>query len=389
MMDRSQIDLFKSIIQRILDRVHTIDAKKQIIENPDGLQFADPYYGDSQKNIHQKRAHLYYNSMYVVCYDNEGYKKPFLEFCKDFDERIDLETKVKIHKIIEENISYDDYKSGFISPDLTNLIPLDEFLKFTKNGGLNLYYVQEIDFNSEVGCYLYDRGFTPEMCKDIYQGFYKRSETWLEPVCVFMNKKVDKILGIQIRNLKSDKYRMYKIYNYEDIYTEMYPDRFIDTQQLIVYNKISYYFNILNVNLMRKVTVLEGFLDSKFYPNSIGMVGVNTDIRFLEENNVETQYLLDNDEAGHKKAAKLIQKGSNVFLWNKLIESIIESKKECNPYELRKRLNNIKDLNKLATIIKNPYYNLKLDNFYSKDKFDIKWINKYEWKPRKKYNTLR
>ena len=71
---------------------------------------------------------------------------------------------------------------------------------------------------------------------------------------------------------------------------------------LVIYNKLSYYFNILNVNFEEKITVFEGYLDSLFFPNSIGLVGVNTDFRFLESNNLDLQYFFDNDEAGYKKS---------------------------------------------------------------------------------------
>ena len=77
-----------------------------------------------------------------------------------------------------------------------------------------------------------------------------------------------------------------------------------EMNQLVVYNKLSYYFNILNIDFSQKITVFEGYLDSLFYPNSIGLVGVNTDSRFLENNNLDLQFFFDNDEAGFKSRSK-------------------------------------------------------------------------------------
>ena len=53
--------------------------------------------------------------------------------------------------------------------------------------------------------------------------------------------------------------------------------------------------NILNVDFSEKITVFEGYLDSLFFPNSLGVVGVNTDMRFLENNDLDLQYFYDND----------------------------------------------------------------------------------------------
>ena len=100
-----------------------------------------------------------------------------------------------------------------------------------------------------------------------------------------LNRRDNKVLGIQIRNLKEGKKRMFKIYNYENLFEwiNLGKDEPIEMSinQLVIYNKLSYYFNILNVDFMEKITVFEGYLDSLFFPNSIGLVGVNTDYRFL------------------------------------------------------------------------------------------------------------
>jgi hypothetical protein len=203
-----------------------------------------------------------------------------------------------------------------------------------------------------------------------------------------LNRRDDKVLGLQVRNLKEGKRRMFKIYNYENILEWVNIGKDVedelDINQLVIYNKLSYYFNILNVDLMDKVTVFEGYLDSLFFPNSIGLVGVNTDYRFLENNDLDIQYFFDNDEAGYRKSEEKLKEGYPIFLWKKLFEDIVNKKNSPDPYALLHRVSKVKDINKLATLAEDPYKKLNLQDFFSHDVLDIKWIPKFK---RKKIKT--
>jgi hypothetical protein len=121
-----------------------------------------------------------------------------------------------------------------------------------------------------------------------------------------LNRKDDKVLGMQVRNLREGRRRMFKIYNYENLLEWIHIGKDFEIQmdmnELVVYNKLSYYFNILNVDLGNRITVFEGYLDSLSLPNSIGLVGVNTDFKLIENNGLDIQYFFDNDEAGFKKS---------------------------------------------------------------------------------------
>ena len=81
----------------------------------------------------------------------------------------------------------------------------------------------------------------------------------------------------------------------------------------------------MNVDFGNTITVFEGYLDSLFFPNSIGLVGVNTDYRFLENNDLDIQYFFDNDDAGFKKSEEKLKEGFSVFLWKKLFEDLFNS----------------------------------------------------------------
>jgi hypothetical protein len=190
------------------------------------------------------------------------------------------------------------------------------------------------------------------------------------------------LLRIQIRNLKSGKRRIFKIYNYENLleWVNIGKDRDLDSDfdmnKVVIYNKLSYYFNILNIDLSDKITVFEGYLDSLFFPNSIGLVGVNTDYRFLESNDLDIQYFFDNDDAGYKKSEEKLKAGYPVFLWKKLFEDIVLKKNSNDPYRLLYRISKVKDINKLCEIVPDAYKNLNLESYFSQDELDMKWIPK-------------
>ena len=109
-------------------------------------------------------------------------------------------------------------------------------------------------------------------------------------------------------------------------------------------------------------------------------MGVNTDYRFLENNDLDIQYFFDNDEAGYKKSEEKIKEGYPVFLWKKLFEDIVSKKKVDDPYALLHRISKVKDMNKLSTLVEGPYKKLELWNYFSKDILDLKWIPKFRKK---------
>ena len=61
----------------------------------------------------------------------------------------------------------------------------------------------------------------------------------------------------------------------------------------------------------------------------------------------------------------------------RLFEDIVAKKKAANPEQLLHRISKVKDANKLAQLVPDPYRKLVLDNFFSKDEFDIRWLPKY------------
>ena len=79
----------------------------------------------------------------------------------------------------------------------------------------------------------------------------------------------------------------------------------------------------------------------------------------------------------------MLNRGYDVFLWDKLIEKIIKNKP--NKYKAEKNFKDIVDLNDLVIKSKNSnvYEKLKLSTFFSKDKFDFLYIDKITYNKKK------
>lgn len=375
-MDKTYI---KNCVQNILNKEFKSIHRRKINEFSDRLNFCCSYCGDG-KSEYKKRGNLYFNKLLYICF-NCGRKTNFDKFTKDFGFRLDPDKKLEIIEHLNSQISFQDAEEDLMETQLDKLINFSDIERLFNSGDSVITDFKPIQKNSGIFQYLIGRGITPNFHKNIYQGKFWSNDEKSEPVIIFLNRRDTKIIGLQIRNLKEGKRRVFKIYNYETLYkwvndVEEITD--IDANQLVIYNKLSYYFNILNVNFEEKITIFEGYLDSLFYPNSIGVVGVNTDMKFIENNQLDIQYFYDNDAAGYQKSEQKIKDGYPVFLWKKLFENIVTHKNSSDPYSLMYRISKVKDLNKLAELTSDPFKKFKLSDFFSKDIMDIKWIPKKE-----------
>lgn len=368
----------KGMVQKILNKEFSNTEKRKIVDYNDRLNLACPYCGDSSRSVHKKRGNIWFNKLIYVCFNCDK-KTSFDKMCKDFNEQIDPEQKLQIIEHLNSVMTYDDYQDDFVDAKFENLINMSDLEKLFNSHETPISDFKPIQPNSGVYKYLIGRGISPEYHKNIYQGKYWKNEDESEWIIIMLNRKGDKVLGAQVRNLKEGKRRLFKIYNYENLYKWIHGDDIeTDISEMVIYNKLSYYFNILNVDFGDKITVFEGYIDSLFYPNSIGLVGVNTDFRFLESNNLDIQYFFDNDEAGYKKSEEKMNDGFSVFLWQKLFKDIVDKKKTDDPYQLQHRISKVKDLNKLSHLVNDSYSKLNLPMFFSRDILDMKWIPKFK-----------
>jgi hypothetical protein len=279
-MDKNYI---KNCTQQIIDKEFKSIHKRKINEFADRLNIACCYCGDS-KSEYKKRGNLYFNKLLYICF-NCGKKTNFDKFTKDFGLRLDPEKKLEIIDHLNSQISFQDAEDDLMDTELNKLLDFTELERIFNNGENVITDFEPIQKGNTLYQYLISRGIPPQLHENIWGGKYWINDEKFEPVLILLNRKKNKILGCQIRNLKDGRKRLFKIYNYETLYKWIYNVNDIldiDANQLVIYNKLSYYFNILNVDFTQKITIFEGYLDSLFYPNSIGVVGVNTDMKFLE-----------------------------------------------------------------------------------------------------------
>jgi hypothetical protein len=369
----------RNMVQNILNKEFSNQSKRKAVDYVDRVNMACPYCGDSHRNNHAKRGNLYYNRLIFICFNCDK-KTTFDRMCKDFNEQLDPDKKLEMIEHLNSVMTYSDYQGDFVDAKFENLIELSELERVFSADLTPISDFRPIQVNGGVYKYLVGRGIPPEYHTNIYQAKYWKNEDESEWIIVSLNRKGNKVLGMQTRNLKEGKRRSFKIYNYENLleWTNLGKEETeSDITELVIYNKLSYYFNILNVDLGSRITVFEGYLDSLFFPNSIGLVGVNTDYRFLEDNNLDIQYFFDNDEAGYKKSEEKLKEGFPIFLWKKLFEDIVDKKNADDPFRLLHRISKVKDINKLAELVPSPYKKLNLQDFFSKDVLDIKWIPKF------------
>jgi len=369
--------------QSIVNKEFSNSFERRLIVHEDRINFRCPYCREGSVKT-KKRANLYLNKFFFICF-RCGHKTNFDKLCKDFNEMVDPDKKLEMIEHLNSVMTYSDYESNMSDAKFENLIELSELERVFSSNLTQISDFKPIQQNGGIYKYLIGRGIPEEHHKNIYQAKFWKNEDESEWIIVMLNRRGTKVLGMQVRNLKEGKKRMFKIYNYENLLEWINIGKEepleIDMNEMVIYNKLSYYFNILNVDLGQTITVFEGYLDSLFYPNSIGLVGVNTDYKLIENNGLDIQYFFDNDEAGFNKTEEKMKQEYPVFLWRKLFEDIVEKKKPADPAALMHRISKVKDINKLATLVANPYKALKLEEFFSKDVLDLKWIPK-----KKKYS---
>ena len=348
----------KGLVQTILNKNHVVDQKKFIKEYPDKFNFACPICGDSQKVSTKKRGNLYFKNMMYICYNETSCSRTFTKLLTTFGIQMDMDKKLEMYDYIDQNIDFNTSDNVVIT-SLDKLIHIDDLMKFySRDYTRGLTDLKPLEYNSPVEYYVRNTRKILNT-KDIYQGIYNFTPKWKQPVMVFLNRMGDKVISLQVRNLLEGDKRFFKIFDFTFIYDMMYPENDLDEQERLSYNKLSHFFNIFNVDFGSKVNMFEGYTDSLFLPNSIGQIGVNTDISFLlKEEGLEIRFIYDNDTSGFKKTLSMLEDGRTVFLWNKFFLDLLK-KHKGNKSKMAKLLStNIKDFNKLAIKLNKPLYNL-------------------------------
>lgn len=361
----------KGLVQHILDTNHTISQKKIIKEFPDRLNFACPICNDSFKIASKKRGNLYLRNMMYICYNESSCNRSFTKLLETFHVEMDIEKKIEMYNYIEKNIQFQPTDQVTIQ-SLDKLFNINEVCEFfSRDKTRMLTDLKPLEKNSPV--YYYVNNIRKiYRTNDIYQGVYNFNAKWSQPVMVFLNRMGDKVISLQVRNLLEGDKRFFKIMDFTYIYDMMYPEGDLDEQERISYSKLSHFFNIFNIDFSNTVNMFEGYIDSLMIPNSIGQIGLNTDISFLlNDDGISLRFIYDNDKAGFKKSEKMLMQGHSVFLWNKFFIDMLK-KYDGNKKEMALKISkNIKDFNKLSLKFKKPLNQMfNLDKYFSSDKLD-------------------
>lgn len=369
------INYIVNIVQQVLNKSHK-DNQKRILkirpneQNPKEISMACAICGDSHDRLNVKRSHLYLRNMYVKCFNEESCSMFFTKWCEKFGIQLDPEKKLQIYDYISQNISFSS-KEDFAIESLDKLLDAKEYMDFLNNKkGSFLTNISPIKKDSLAYNYLQNRKIINY--NNILTGLFHITSKWKEPVIIILNRRGNKLLGFQVRNLKDGKIkRIYKEHEFEYLYNYLHPEEKLDELEAISYNKLSHLFNILNVDFNQTVNVFEGYLDSLFFPNSISLIGINTRTDIIENENIDMRFIFDNDGPGIRKSKKMLDQGKCVFLWRKMIDDLSKG-----DYKLKKALEDIKDMNQLVIFYDNPniYYDLNLEQYFSIDKFDMIYV---------------
>jgi hypothetical protein len=364
----------KIILQDILNKEFpTVSEKRKIVTRDKEFAFSCPVCNDSEKHLNKKRGTLYFNSFRYRCF-NCGCKTTLLGLLKRFNIDIDPEKKSDIIDYVSEATQRIHFSEDeFITKDLDKLINLSDLEKYLNNDiNSTVKSFKPITKGSKVWKYLTGRKIYD--FDNLYEGVYYYTPDWFEPVLVNLNHSKGKILGIQTRNLRSEKNkRKYRIFSFSELWDMLNPSVELDEIERIGYNRLSYLYNILNVSWDEPITIFEGALDTKFFPNSIGCVGTNTDINFILNQEADIRFFYDYDTTGIKKSLEMIGKEYSVFLWERMFD--FWSDKTSNPTKAGRELRvMVKDLNDVAKLIDNPYQKLNMIDYFSRDELDKIYI---------------
>jgi hypothetical protein len=372
-MSKLDTNYVKDVIKEILNKAHTNPNKLHVADLGRRLNFSCPVCGDS-KNTSKKRGNVWTNSLMFQCF-NCGCLIHFNTLCKKYNIEIDPIKKEEWIKHSEEQVKYESNSNEFIINQLNRKISLSELCEYFNSqegfvpGRMNLSNFGPIQPGSPVDKYLTKRKVSVR--ENIYQADWWITNKWVQPVLVNLNKKDDILLGMQLRNLEEGEKRKFRVFPFSELWNFL--NEPLDPVEAAAYNKLSYYYNILNIDYGSPITVFEGYIDSTFFPNSVGLVGSFTDINFFLNPDLDTRFFFDNDETGITKSLEILKKGKDIFMWHKMFDEL--SRKSKDPYAMFNKLTKIKDLNKLAQHVPNPYRKLELEKFFTKDEMDLIHFN--------------
>jgi hypothetical protein len=303
-----RVDLILPPLRNVLiERFGPQSQRSKVKVGRERLNFACPYCGDSHANANKKRGNIFLNTLSFHCY-NCGTHRTLSSFLKDFNKLSEGWTKI-------------------------NQLAIDSVTNFTSHRSVDTERVLDALFDVELSKHLFDRDEIKKKLS-LVEVEGTKMQVYLEKrlqrhfnrflwdpkghkLFILNLKGDDKVIGWQVRNFGkyADNGSKYLTYKWSKACEVLGLESSVPKVDLL--DKLSYTFNIFNVDFTRPITVFEGPLDSFLFPNSIALASLHTRIPFESES---FRYLLDNDKPGQEKTLEFLKEGKTVFLWKNFLK---------------------------------------------------------------------
>lgn len=305
--DKEFLDYVENEIKEILNQEFKNDpAKRELKKTHHDFNFACPFCGDSATLKHKKRAHVMFDGKFAgffKCF-NCGKFMSVSNFLKSFGHAMSLSGIDYVKNHYEEKIGY-DYVA---TQDASAMFNKSEFLNWSIPRDLIKERLRLVEINDPRASEA--REFLTKRCQNMNRKnfLYDPSGRWL----IIMNMIENSVIGAQVRDLTMTRKSKYKALTIEKLRKTLLGDTQEIPRDIM---SMSLMFNVFQIDLMKKVIVTEGPLDSFLVPNAIATCGAGNKPTI----EVPLNYLFDNDDPGRKYAVKHLKNNDSVFLWSKFM----------------------------------------------------------------------
>jgi hypothetical protein len=369
--DTSIIEFVKKVL------VHTFShsrRKQEINEDPDKLNFACPYCGDSDTDLSKKRGNIYYRTNSFKCF-NDGCLKwvPLSKFISHFSRELSIPIPTLSASTFEDRKP--KVRKGFLIEFLMNPKVKKSLISFKDlSDRFFLKPCKDADPGSPIYEYIKSRHL--ENLPSFEQSCYYDSRE--DKIYIFnLDIRSGLVLGVSIRRIDPNyPGPKYDIKNYSQFIKNGLISK-IDQDILTQIDTVNNFFNILNINFNKPIIVLEGQINAMFLNNAIATTGVTKSKSVLGSliSKKNALILFDNDKAGKEETYKLLKQGYKVFMWSKLIMNL-----RLKYPDQRRKINEINDINDLYKFLIRVGGGLDYDDFnnyvmeyFSNSIYDLIW----------------
>jgi len=313
-------------------------VKQEIRVHKDRINFACPICADSMQNSYKKRGNFILEGKhkgFFKCFNCDEFQG-INHFFKNFKVELDLGSTNYVSNSVKNFNSSPTYKSSSLLMDIETI---EKYAIDREELKEKFQLVEAKD--SQIWKWLQRRlQFNPSLF------LYSPSKNY---VLILNLTPSGKIIGSQKRLFKERiKYMTFGASKlWELLGKGIVPDDIDSVSQI---------FGIFNINFNYPITSFEGPFDSFLFRNSIAMSGANKKLPL----DIKVRYWFDWDKTGTDRSLEYLERGEDVFLWEKLSRDInLPHRKKW-------------DLTDLKVFAKDKNIELpNLENYFSNDPLDM------------------